>query len=372
MSGGTGLPEGATGADEARSEACHEMLLRLAARAPVPLVARARSLAARGRPGEMARAVTLAALQQRIPLTFEDVELLAELLEEAGADPAILAQAEQGGDRAALPYLFDARAGRPPDGDGGRDPDPAAVRWAAAEPGVIGLWRAWRVPADGAPWPPPRRVYVAEMAAADPVAVTGSLQDALAAAGEPEPSAEVYRTGRELPLYQRLARGHGELIWAADDAPVRVAGTFGEIDPETGPRYRDDHARIHDAAERDRLLAYLRSAAPLMITKARLDDVVDTARRAVVPMSFRTDGHWIWTDAVAYYLAEHRLSPDPGLVAHIRNRNYVPPVPDGVRMHRALQELLEPVGTADPSRSARGPGAHESPWAARPETRRNP
>jgi hypothetical protein len=39
-----------------------------------------------------------------------------------------------------------------------------------------------------------------------------------------------------------------------------------------------------------------------------------------VPTSFRTDGEWIWTDTVAYYLQQHGMAPDEELVAHIEAR----------------------------------------------------
>jgi hypothetical protein len=39
----------------------------------------------------------------------------------------------------------------------------------------------------------------------------------------------------------------------------------------------------------------------------------------VVPTSFRTDGLWIWTDTVAYYL-QHGMAPDEELAAYIDAR----------------------------------------------------
>jgi hypothetical protein len=35
-------------------------------------------------------------------------------------------------------------------------------------------------------------------------------------------------------------------------------------------------------------------------------------------MNFRTDGTWIWTDAVTFYLEEYHLAPEPDLLAHLR------------------------------------------------------
>jgi hypothetical protein len=49
---------------------------------------------------------------------------------------------------------------------------------------------------------------------------------------------------------------------------------------------------------------------------------MDNRRHAVVPMNFRTDGHWVWADAVAYYLRTYGLAPGADLLEHIRARQY--------------------------------------------------
>src|SRR3984885_16299249 len=41
------------------------------------------------------------------------------------------------------------------------------------------------------------------------------------------------------------------------------------------------------------------------------------ATGAAVPVSFRTDETWIWTDAVAYYRSRHGTAPGARLRAHI-------------------------------------------------------
>ena len=77
---------------------------------------------------------------------------------------------------------------------------------------------------------------------------------------------------------------------------------------------------VTDAAERDRLLEYLTSCTLVLHTTARTADVLDPAAGQVVPSSFRTDGEWIWTDAVPYYLQQQSLAPHEELAAHIQAR----------------------------------------------------
>lgn len=92
-----------------------------------------------------------------------------------------------------------------------------------------------------------------------------------------------------------------------------------------------DHARLPAGLERARLLGYLRTA-PLALTVLAHDaDRVRPELGRVVPMSFRTDGLWVWSDQLAYYLDEYGYSPEPALLDHIRANDYrVPEVPHAV------------------------------------------
>jgi len=158
--------------------------------------------------------------------------------------------------------------------------------------------------------------------------------------------------GDQPPLYQRIARAQGSLLWAAVSAPeITVARVFDAVDPDSGPSFTQDHPRMTDEQVRTRTLSYLKAGAELLVTTATFTDVVDPARGAVVPMSFRTDGTWIWTDTVTYYLEEHHLAPDPELLRHISGQATPPADVDAVALHRAMSVLTnpsdsEPVWTA--------------------------
>jgi len=76
-----------------RAEAFHELLLRLAGKAPDDLIAQARAWLGEGRTGQAARAVMFAVLAQNIPLVEADVDLLDDLLGDEGADSSALTQA---------------------------------------------------------------------------------------------------------------------------------------------------------------------------------------------------------------------------------------------------------------------------------------
>lgn len=85
-------------------------------------------------------------------------------------------------------------------------------------------------------------------------------------------------------------------------------------------------------AERERVLAYLESAPAVLASRSFDVDAFDPGRVDVVPLTFRTDGSWVWPGAVAYYLREHAVTPDPELLSHIRGRRFeVPEVGEPAR-----------------------------------------
>ena len=71
-------------------------------------------------------------------------------------------------------------------------------------------------------------------------------------------------------------------------------------------------------AERDAVVRYLRQAPVVLAARSLDTDLMDPRRPSSVPMTYHTDGTWIWPGAVGYYLGTHGLPPEPDLVAHIR------------------------------------------------------
>jgi hypothetical protein len=161
------------------------------------------------------------------------------------------------------------------------------------------------------------------------------------AAGESDPRVEVFGAPDALGPFHRAALGLAALLWTPDAAPpIRVAVLFDAVDEAGGPGFAPDHPWL-GADERDDVLAYLDEGALLLATTTEMDDVVEPARGGV-PMSFRTDGRFIWTEAVAYYLANYRLAPEPALLEHIRARGYKMAEVDCVALHRAMSALQTP------------------------------
>ncbi|MFG2914747.1 hypothetical protein ACGF0D_17880 [Kitasatospora sp. NPDC048298] len=139
----------------------------------------------------------------------------------------------------------------------------------------------------------------------------------------------------------------------AAEPEFRLAAVFDLVDPVSGPGFSPDRPLVRDSAQRAALLGYLRSGAEVLVTPMLMDDVFDGSRRGAVPMGYRTDGEWIWTDTVAYYLAEYDLAPEPGLLAHLRERTgALPPSqprPSAETVRRAAEFVLEPPRRAEPA-----------------------
>jgi hypothetical protein len=303
----------------------HELLLAMAGRVPDQALETARRRLARGGDDDAIRSLADSLARAPIPLT--EAELAA--IRSVTGNPAALADAPPA---AAVPeprFVFDLYDET---GTEGRDSlDDTLVTVAEAYGGALsGIWRSWRYPqlelagtdqgaAVDAHFDPLScyRVYLIQVD--DPAeipAVAAAVFGAVPAAVKA--GIEIIDLAAEPLPYQEAALAESLLLWARRELPeFQVARVFDFADPRTGPGFEPDHRVIADPDEIRRLSDYLRGGAPALTTTTTMLDVLDPGSGAVVPASFRTDGAWIWTDSVAYYLDRHGLAPDPRLTRHI-------------------------------------------------------
>lgn len=118
------------------------------------------------------------------------------------------------------------------------------------------------------------------------------------------------------------------------------APEFDGYDEHGRPRH--DRPSVHPQ-ERDDVLAYLESAPVVLAARslgpdALQPDGLQPDDAPAVPLTFHTDGTWVWSGGVAYYLRAHHVPPVPQLVQHIRDHSYrVPPVdPDSLDAANAV------------------------------------
>ena len=103
---------------------------------------------------------------------------------------------------------------------------------------------------------------------------------------------------------------------------VRTPRIYDGLDASGRPLIR---RRPLAPAEAERVLAYLDAGPVILASRSNGPDAFAPERTDAVPMNFRTDGAWAWPGAVAYYLREHGVPPDPDLLAHIRARRFTAP-----------------------------------------------
>ncbi|GIE32555.1 hypothetical protein Ait01nite_056000 [Actinoplanes italicus] len=102
-----------------------------------------------------------------------------------------------------------------------------------------------------------------------------------------------------------------------------VARVFDAYEPVGGGSFEETHPVLASPAELQLAIDHLSGGRVLLRTAARERDVYAPDGPPVVPLGYRTDGRWVWSEATAYYLATYGLNPDPSLLAHIRARGSV-------------------------------------------------
>lgn len=222
------------------------------------------------------------------------------------------------------------------------DVDEAVAAAIAETEDAVALWRAFRWEAADTTGVTARRVYVAEVGTA---AALQTVEAAvLAAAADDTPVVECFATGTAAGPHAQAALGRSALLWTKEqDGPVTVARVFDYVDPNAGPGWFTDHPTLDDD-EAAAVARYLDGGSPVLVTTATTVDARDPAQGPVVPMSYRTDGRWVWIDALTYYVRAHGLAPEPQFLDHIYGSDFVPAAVSPADAHRAVAALLVPGG----------------------------
>lgn len=110
---------------------------------------------------------------------------------------------------------------------------------------------------------------------------------------------------------------------AAAPDELRYAKVYDGTDQQTGaPIVHRTGLTVQEAAQ---ILAYLKAGPIFLFGRSFDNDAFDPQSPPAVPRTFATDGTWIWSGGVAYYLEKYRMPPENDLLAHIRAQNYVLP-----------------------------------------------
>ncbi|CAO5167535.1 conserved hypothetical protein [Frankia sp. AiPs1] len=114
----------------------------------------------------------------------------------------------------------------------------------------------------------------------------------------------------------------------------RLANVFdGTAD---GVPYIIDRPLLPPGPERGRFLRYLNAGALVFRAAGLGTDQLEPNRGKQVPIVALTDGEWIWTASVVYYLEEHDLPPEPAFLEYLRGRDFRYEAPSKERVAAAL------------------------------------
>ena len=164
----------------------------------------------------------------------------------------------------------------------------------------------------------------------------------------PEPEAARLNTELATRFADAALRGARETD--PDEHGLRLARVFDGESPTGTPMFSPARLRIPEPVRRRRLAVYLERGRLVVRATGHVADPFDPSSGPVVPLGFRTDGTWIWQEALAYYVLHRGVAPELELLCHIEERGYRPPdeVPPEVLRLAAAAVPAGPRVTAAP------------------------
>ncbi len=108
--------------------------------------------------------------------------------------------------------------------------------------------------------------------------------------------------------------------------------------PVDGGRPRLNEQRL-SPDEQSKVSQYLEAGATVLHTHARGIDILANDA-PVVPATIRTDGEYVWTGAVTYYVQTYGVAPDEEFLAYLRARDYAVPTPTDAQISAAADFIL--------------------------------
>jgi hypothetical protein len=143
---------------------------------------------------------------------------------------------------------------------------------------------------------------------------------------------------------------------SAGEPAFRMARLFDGLGPGQTPQV--NRPPVPDD-EVEALADYLTKAPVVLAARSLDNDLLDPARPAKVPLTYLTDGTWIWPGGVGYYLRTHGVPPEPELVEHIRRQHFQPREVDDYTRELAVAAIMGTPPPPRPEPPAAGPSTAE-------------
>jgi hypothetical protein len=100
-----------------------------------------------------------------------------------------------------------------------------------------------------------------------------------------------------------------------------------------------DLMRTADQGLIGRVMSYLDGGAMVLRAPTLMDDHLDDTRRGCVPVTFMTDGEWVWSDEHRYYLQQYGILPEPDFLRHMERCDFQTPAVTDAERKSALELL---------------------------------
>jgi hypothetical protein len=100
-------------------------------------------------------------------------------------------------------------------------------------------------------------------------------------------------------------------------SPPMMARVFDGHDPSGRPWFSPSRLRLVAPGRRERIAEYLDAGRMVVRATGKAPDPLATSEEPVVPLSWRTDGRWVWQDALAHYVRTLGVAPELALLCHI-------------------------------------------------------
>lgn len=127
----------------------------------------------------------------------------------------------------------------------------------------------------------------------------------------------------------------------AEIGGFRFVAMVDGVDNDGKPIVAPERGTVLDPEEQRRIIEYLNGGYPIQVVNGPVTDIFEPRRGSVVPAHTRTDGTWVWSDGIGYYLETYGLAPEAEFYAAIKEHHYVCPRPSESTLEAAGRALEE-------------------------------
>lgn len=104
---------------------------------------------------------------------------------------------------------------------------------------------------------------------------------------------------------------------------LKEAGFFREFghDEPDSPSLNDGVGKLTDG-DVQKIITYLYSGVPLIVTPGAANDVLSDDVISVGPPHIMTDGVWVWRRDLAYYVENYRVELPETFIEHMKKQRW--------------------------------------------------